>query len=132
MRPHLLTLIAVLGTLVCGFSHQVARASDDRAKAPKQTGSIQVEVKGLLVCKEIGKAYVSVRHKDGEETRVWFWESEGSWKALQNSLPKLDGQEITVRGQIRQLPEKSRTSIPNQALYFSSFEIETKAGEKIR
>ncbi len=27
---------------------------------------------------------------------------------------------------------KTRTSIPNQALYVTSFEIETKAGEKIR
>jgi hypothetical protein len=104
----------------------------NKVKVPEPTGSIQVEVKGTLVCKGIGTAYVSVWHKDGEETRVWFWESEGRWKALRDALPKLDGQEVTVRGQIRQLPEKSRTSIPDKALYFSSFEIETKAGEKIR
>jgi hypothetical protein len=132
MRPHLLTLIAVLGTLVCGFSCQRAGAADDKAKAPEPAGSIQVEVKGTLVCKGIGTAYISVRHEDGEETRVWFWESEGRWKALRDSLPRLDGQEVTVRGQVRQLPEKSRTSIPDKALYFNSFEIETKAGEKIR
>jgi hypothetical protein len=132
MRPHLLTLVAALGTLICGFSYHRAGAADDKAKPPEPAGSIQVEVKGTLVCKGIGKAYVSVRHNDGEETRVWFWESEGRWKLLRDSLPKLDGQEVTVRGQIRQLPEKSSTSIPQNALYFSSFEIETKAGEKIR
>ncbi len=132
MQPRMLPLIALLATLVCGLSGQATAAVDDRPRAPEPTGWIQVEVKGVLVCKKIGKAYVSVRHKDGKETRVWFWESEGAWKSLKNSLPKLDGQVVTVRGQIRQHPEKSRTSIPNQALYFRSSEIVTKAGERIR
>jgi hypothetical protein len=130
MQPHLFTLMAVLGTLVWGFSSQGADAADDKGK--ELTGSIQAEVKGTLVCKGIGAAYVSVAHEDGEKTRIWIWESEGRWKALRDVLPQLDGQEVTVRGQIRQLSEKSHTSIPNQALYFRSWEIETKAGEKIR
>jgi hypothetical protein len=122
---HLLTLVAALGMLICGFSYQ-------RTGAAEPTGSIKVEVKGTMVCKGIGKAYISVRDKDNEETQVWFWESEGRWKVLRDELPKLDGQEVTVRGQIRQLPANSSTSIPANSLYFTAFEIETKSGEKIR
>lgn len=107
-------------------------AAEQKAKAPKPAGSIQVVVKGTLGCKGIGVAYVSVRGSDGEETQIWFWLSEGEWKHFRAVLPPLDRQEVTVRGRICQLPENARTSIPNQALYFTSFEIETKAGEKIR
>src|ERR1043166_1071448 len=114
MRPHLLMLIALLGT-VC-FSHSLT--ADDKVKAPEPAGSIQAVVKGTLVCKKIGKAYISVIDKNNNETRVWFWESEGAWKSLRDSLPKLDGQEVTVRGRIHQLAESSQTSIPDQALYF--------------
>jgi hypothetical protein len=133
MRPYLLALVAVSVTLVCGFSYRDAGAADDKVKTPEPTGSIQAEVKGTFVCKGIGHpTYVSVLHQAGEETRVWFWESEGRWKALRDVLPKLDGQEVTVRGQIRQLPDKHHTSIPDQALYFRSWAIQTKAGAKIR
>ena len=89
MRLQMLTLIPFLATLVFAFSYRSALATDDKAKAPEPAGSIQAVVKGTLVCKAIGKAYVSVRHEDGKETRVWFWESEGAWKSLKNSLPKL-------------------------------------------
>jgi hypothetical protein len=60
MGPHLVTLVAALGTLVCGFAYQSAGAADGKATPPEPTGSIDVEVKGTLVCKGIGKAYVSV------------------------------------------------------------------------
>ncbi len=40
MRPHLLILIAVIGTLVWGFSYRGAGAADDKLKPPGPGGSL--------------------------------------------------------------------------------------------
>jgi hypothetical protein len=98
---------------------------------PAPAGEIKVEVKGTIVCKkDASTPYVSVKRPDAfgreEETRIYFWLSEGEWKYWRDVLPKLDGQAVTVTGAISQLPKGHQTSIPENAVYFHhDFKIKT-------
>jgi hypothetical protein len=97
---------------------------------PVPAGQIKVEVEGTVVCKDTTSAYVSVKQPDrfggAEETRVYFWLSEGEWKYWRDVLPKLNGQTVTVTGAVSQLPKGSMTSIPEGAIYFhGGFTIKT-------
>jgi hypothetical protein len=97
---------------------------------PAPAGQIKVEVKGTIVCKDTTSAYVSVKQPDAfgreEETRVYFWLSEGEWKYWRDVLPKLNGQAVTVTGAVTQLPKGHQTSIPEGAIYFrGGFTIKT-------
>src|SRR5204862_1115467 len=88
------------------------------ADAPAPTGEIKAEVRGILVYEDIGKAYVSVKRKEGgPEIRVWVLASEGEWKGLKFTLPELNGKEVIVTAALGQMVGKEST-IPNRALYF--------------
>ena len=96
-------------------------------------GQIKVEVKGKLVCKDGAPAYVSVKRDNAfgkeEETRVYFWLSEGEWKEWRDVLPKHDGETVTVTGGLGQIPIGHKTSIPEGAMYFlKGFEVKTATG----
>jgi RNA polymerase sigma factor (sigma-70 family) len=103
---------------------------------PGEAEALRVEIQGTLVCKDAGKCYVSVTQQANvakEETRIWFWLSEGEWKYWRDILPKLNGQQVTVTGRVAQLPEGHNTSIPARALYFlRDFEITTATGDKLK
>jgi hypothetical protein len=46
-------------------------------------------------------------------------------------MPAPDGKEITVHGDLAQLPEGSHTSIPPRALYLQRFAIERAEDERV-
>src|SRR5262249_46042361 len=91
-------------------------------KVVKEVGEIKAEIRGTLVCKDTTGAYVSVKRDDGfgreEETRVYFYLSEGEWKYWRDVLPKLNGQTVTVTGPLGQIPKDPKTSIREGAMYF--------------
>ena len=99
-------------------------------KVVKPADEIKVEIKGTIVCKDTTSAYVLVKRPDGfgreQETRVYFWLSEGEWKYWRDVLPKLNGQAVTVTGALGQIPKDTKTSIPEGAMYFQrGFVIKT-------
>jgi hypothetical protein len=99
-------------------------------KIVKDADQIKVEIKGTIVCKDTTSAYVSVKRDDGfgreQETRVYFWLSEGEWKYWRDVLPKLNGQTVTVTGTLGQIPKDTKTSIPEGAMFFQrGFVIKT-------
>ena len=100
------------------------------ADAPSLTGAIKVEIRGVVVVKG-AESHISVKRKSGsdvEETRVYFWASEGEWKKLQQTLAELDGKEVIVTGQVAQMPKGTTTSIPENAIYLlKGFEIKPAA-----
>ena len=102
------------------------------ADTPPAQGEIKVEVKGTLVCPEdkpLAEAHVSVKQKNKfgeiEETRIYFWLSEGEWKGRRDEFWRANGQSVSVTGGLAQLPKGNNTSIPENALYFRGFEIKT-------
>lgn len=89
------------------------------AEAPVSLGEIKAEVRGVLVL-DGPNAYVSVKRKSGsavEETRVWVYATEGEWKKLKQTLPALNGKEVTVTAALGQMRGKD-APIPDGALYF--------------
>jgi hypothetical protein len=100
---------------------------------PPPQGEIKVEVKGILVCpqdKPLADAHISVKQKnsfgDIEETRIYFYLSEGEWKGRRDDYLRLNGESVTVTGTITQMPKGTSTSIPENALYFQrGYELKT-------
>ena len=102
-------------------------------KVVKDDDQIKAEVKGTVVCKDTSGAYVRVYRDKGfgleEETRVYFYLSEGEWKHWKNVLTKLNGQAVTVTATLGQIRKGSKTSIPEGALYFEEgFVVKTATG----
>ena len=105
----------------------------DKVKAAPKGDYIKAEVRGILRMEAPDRPasfYVLVRH-DGREDKVWFWFSEGEWKAWRDIVPKLVGAEVLVRGRLGQLPQNSNASIPPGAMHFESgVEIESPPGTR--
>jgi RNA polymerase sigma factor (sigma-70 family) len=95
------------------------------AGAAPRANLIQAQVRGTLRfdgSKGLS-AYVSVMQgPQKEETRVWFWMSEGEWKLWRDRMPKLNGKEVVVTGYLAQVPEGTGTALPARALYFEIFD----------
>ncbi len=100
---------------------------------PTPAGQIKVEVKGVLVCpadKPLSEAHVLVKQKNVfgtvEETRIYFYLSEGEWKGRRDDYQRLNGEAVTITGALGQIPPGSKTSIPEGAMYFQrGYEIKT-------
>ena len=122
-----LTIAAVVAFAV---SMPHGRADEQKAPGDRQEPGIKADVRGTLRF-ESGRGYfISVKSGDQaeRESRVWLQVSEN--KVLVRQLEGLTGKQVMAKGNLEQMADNVRASVPPLGIYLRhGFEIE-RAGAK--
>jgi len=116
-RRSIITMISVV-TLAASALVLVARGG----KVASDGEVIRAEVHGMLHFQEGQGYFISVKsreHRDWEN-RVWLWISEN--KVVVRKLQGLMDRNVTVKGELEQMPENIRASVPPHGMYLSHIE----------
>jgi len=117
-----LILAAIIAALT--FPSSTAVSGNRESQADKNRSVIKAEVRGTLRFQH-GNGYfiaVSSNANPGSENRVWLRISED--KVLVRRLEGLMEKEVIANGELEQMPENVRTSVPPNGMYLRNVEIE--------
>jgi len=110
------TLVALV--LVFGLVNRpVPQAVAREAIVAADGGVIRTEVHGMLHFQEGQGYFISVKSRQlpGAENRVWLHISEN--KVLARQLEGLVEKNVTAKGELEQMPENVRASVPPHGMY---------------
>jgi hypothetical protein len=117
--------ILILAAALITFTlPSTAALSIKREPQPEKTsGLIKAEVSGRLRFQKGQGYFILINSKENPnlENRVWLWVSEN--KVLIRRLEGLEDKEVLAKGELEQMPENVRASVPPLGMYLRNFEI---------
>jgi uncharacterized protein YpmB len=113
-------ILTVAASLALTMSSVGAAEKPDKAAKEQY---IKAEVRGTLHFESGRGYYIAVKPTDkaDQEMRIWLWISED--KVLVRQLRELDGKQVIAKGELGQLPEGHKASVPPLGMYMGRFEI---------
>jgi hypothetical protein len=124
MRSHLIPLVLAV---VLALPPMSGAADDAKPKEEKKSDYVKAEIKGTL---NFDHGYfVSIKFGEDpqSELRVWLLISEN--KALVRQLEGLTGKEVVVKGNIRQMPQNAKATVPPLGLFFKEGDFTIEAAK---